>query len=317
AVIVFFVLSGFLISTILLNDKEKCSNGLLVVRNFLVRRMLRIFPAYFLLLFILMIIGYPFLEGELPYQFTFTSNYFFYNKTVVTHTSHTWSLAIEEQFYLVWPWLIIFISSFYQPFIFLGCTVISLFSSWYFGCADDYSCGLLMNFLTTTNLVAFAVGGMYANMIRSEKGRKNITMIVRFSFLAVTPLFLYWALTPLFSLEHRFEFLRVTAYSVLALCIIHVIMGIEKGAIKTRVIDNSFIGLTGRISYGIYLFHLPVQFYFTQYLIIWASQKGLSNSLYLWFFPFCLTVFGLAYLSYQLFERRVLKLKRHFSFTES
>lgn len=317
AVIVFFVLSGFLITTILLNDKEKCEDRLLVVRNFLVRRILRIFPAYILLLFILLAIGFPFLKGELPYQFTFTSNYFFFNKATPTHTVHTWSLAVEEQFYLVWPWLIIFSSSFFHPFIFFGCTVISLISSWYFGCPEDYSCGLFRNILTTTNLVAFAVGGMYANLIRNEKGRRKVAVIIRFCFLAVVPLFLYWALYPLFSLENRFEFLRVTAYSILAICIIHNIMGMKNGAFKSRVVENKFIGLTGRISYGIYLFHLPVQFYFTQYLIIWASQNGLPNSLYLWFLPYCLTVYGIAYLSYQLFEKKILNLKRHFSFAES
>jgi peptidoglycan/LPS O-acetylase OafA/YrhL len=264
-----------------------------------------------------MIIGFPFLPGELQYQFTFTSNYFFYNTAVPTHTAHTWSLAVEEQFYLLWPILIIFISSFYHPLIFFLCTVISLVSAWYFGCAEDYSCGLFRNILTSSNLVAFAVGAMYANLTKSKMSSQKISMIIRYSLLAVVPIFLYWALVPFMHFENRFEFLRITAYSLLSICIIHYLLGLEKGFLKTKLIDNRWVGLMGIISYGIYLYHLPIQFYFTRHLIPWASGYGLPHSLYFWFIPFCLTVFGSAYLSFKFVETRFLKLKARFSYTKS
>jgi peptidoglycan/LPS O-acetylase OafA/YrhL len=317
AVNLFFVLSGFLITTILLNDKERTSDRFLVVRNFLIRRTLRIFPIYFLLLIILVTIDFPFLPGELPYQFSFTSNYFFFGLATPTHTGHTWSLAVEEQFYLFWPWLIIFISRFYHSYVFFFCTLVSLISGWYFGCADDFSCGLSMNLLTTTNLVAFAIGGMYASLVQHQKGQENIGKIIFYSLIVTCPLFIYWLMTPLFSLEHRFEFLRVAVYSVLSISIIHYIMGIKNGPVKTRLIDHPWIGLTGRISYGIYLFHLPIQYYFTRHLIIWASEQGLPNSLFLWFIPFCITVFVTAYLSYVMIEKPILNYKERFNLRRS
>src|SRR5262245_22242535 len=105
-VTMFFVLSGFLITWLLLKEHEK--NGKISLKGFYRRRILRIFPAFYAywlgLVFLLLITGKSILWPHAIASFVYLTNY--YNAILGdpnTGFSHTWSLAIEEQFYLLWP----------------------------------------------------------------------------------------------------------------------------------------------------------------------------------------------------------------------
>jgi peptidoglycan/LPS O-acetylase OafA/YrhL len=99
---VFFVISGFLISSLLLDEERKL--GSISVRDFYIRRVLRIFPAYFFLLgvyYILQRTGYIAVpKGAWITALTYTK---YFNYHADFYTSHAWSLSIEEHFYLLWP----------------------------------------------------------------------------------------------------------------------------------------------------------------------------------------------------------------------
>ena len=106
----FFVLSGFLITRILLNTKEKKQ----YFKNFYVRRILRIFPLYYLFLILFYYI-FPFiLDTEIPkfsqqlYYFTYLQNFAITFKWDSVGPIHFWSLAVEEHFYIFWPFIIYF-----------------------------------------------------------------------------------------------------------------------------------------------------------------------------------------------------------------
>lgn len=108
----FFVISGFLITTLLLREKQR--TGDISIRKFIVRRALRIFPLYYAVLFLYTLLvlqtarhdpaGSAFLYN-LRFYATYTSNWFvsLSNERVIFYFA--WSLAVEEQFYLAWPWV--------------------------------------------------------------------------------------------------------------------------------------------------------------------------------------------------------------------
>jgi peptidoglycan/LPS O-acetylase OafA/YrhL len=122
-VYLFFAISGFLITTLLLRERDR--NGEISLRNFYIRRTLRIFPLYYavVLLYLALILlmdrhsagGRNYLHN-LPFFLTYTSNWFIEvgaPARIVFY--HGWSLATEEQFYLLWPWVVRYAKSWQAP----------------------------------------------------------------------------------------------------------------------------------------------------------------------------------------------------------
>jgi peptidoglycan/LPS O-acetylase OafA/YrhL len=131
---VFFVLSGFLITGILLRSRARLDTGQsaagVALRSFYIRRFLRIFPLYY---FALVIAWYGKVSGAregMLWHATYLSNVHFFLVNAVHHDAwaghvgHFWSLAVEEQFYLLWPWVILFARRRWLPGIALGMAVV-------------------------------------------------------------------------------------------------------------------------------------------------------------------------------------------------
>jgi peptidoglycan/LPS O-acetylase OafA/YrhL len=106
----FFVLSGFLITGILLQCREYRDQGLetsrSVLRSFYVRRFLRIFPIYYATVLAVTLVNIRPMRDAIGWNLTYTSNFYWAVHDYQGTGSHFWSLAVEEQFYLIWPWLI-------------------------------------------------------------------------------------------------------------------------------------------------------------------------------------------------------------------
>src|SRR4051794_35296056 len=112
-VFLFFVISGYLITGILLRGRQRIvagdgSRGQLL-RSFYIRRTLRIWPAFYAVLAIAWLCDLTGLRDTIWWHATFTSNILFYikNEWLPWPTAHLWSLSVEEQFYLLWPLLIL------------------------------------------------------------------------------------------------------------------------------------------------------------------------------------------------------------------
>ena len=119
----FFVLSGFLITRILLGLRD-APDRVPAVGRFYLRRALRLFPAFYVVLACVWAAGVPLAATTWPWHAAYLSNaYIAWQGVWQGHFSHFWSLAVEEQFYLVWPWLVVWTPGRYLPALF-GATVL-------------------------------------------------------------------------------------------------------------------------------------------------------------------------------------------------
>ena len=124
----FFVLSGFLITGILLKYRDALAEGtstaFTAIKQFFTRRVLRIFPVYFLVLFVCWFLGVEVARAHIGWFVSFLSNV----QRALTNNDqfplgHFWSLAVEEQFYLTWPFFIVLAP---KRYLFAG-TVVAVF----------------------------------------------------------------------------------------------------------------------------------------------------------------------------------------------
>jgi peptidoglycan/LPS O-acetylase OafA/YrhL len=127
----FFTISGFLITTLLL--RERAETGAISLRDFYIRRTLRIFPLYYAVLALYAVVVVRFERNtpagmeffhNLPAFLTYTSNLFVAQSGTRVIFYFAWSLATEEQFYLVWPWIVRLARAWYVPALVMGGLVV-------------------------------------------------------------------------------------------------------------------------------------------------------------------------------------------------
>lgn len=309
AVDLFFVISGFLITNILLKSKGSFLHS---YKNFVGRRTLRIFPIYYLMLIILFFVGYKPCNEYILYLATYTFNYAWVHYNIEMNAlSHFWSLAIEEQFYLFWP---IFIFAFKRnPKVLFTTTIIIIVVSFYqmttlhFTAINPYNfVGL---FPRIGSLCMGALGGMlfHHNKLNDD---------VFGSIIVEWTVFIVLIITMLTSYDLK--------YLVLALCSFYLILKSVHSPFNigfiNRFLSNRKVIYVGTISYGIYIYHLPIGFFITTYLIapwwygIDFKSLGFFSFIqgYLWVVllpAYAMLSIGVAALSSRFIEKPILKLK--------
>jgi peptidoglycan/LPS O-acetylase OafA/YrhL len=174
----FFVLSGFLITCILLqarsgkdlNKSNSTTSGIL--KAFYSRRFLRIFPLYYLVLLIVVILNLPGARVSFLWHFGYASNYYYFLLNAWNGpTSHFWTLAVEEQFYLFWPLVVLLVSRRYLLPTFVGFVLLGVayrlvgdiwFTNWLmwditlFGNFDSLCLGGILAYFHQTQSQAFS-----------------------------------------------------------------------------------------------------------------------------------------------------------------
>lgn len=318
---IFFVLSGFLITQILLYNRRQ-SNELYslktnIFKSFYVRRVLRIFPVYYLLLIIIFLLvkyvftsEYPFFKKEVPYDITYTTN-FFYNKVQQWSNinAHFWSLAVEEQFYLIWPVLMLYLPkkwllSAIFIFILIGIITKGL------GPANDF-----YTLLPFTCFDAFGLGGILAWVtIYQPTFLKPFYHIV--SLLALVSLILF--IVQLFYSQWLYIPGR-TLHAIMALWLVTFLWVNEakpSNMFKT-LFHQPVLLFLGKISYGLYLYHLPLAWdahYIKQYLLVHLPTCVQAHTMPSVFFINLLLLIFIAWLSWTFIEQPLLRLKKLFAY---
>jgi peptidoglycan/LPS O-acetylase OafA/YrhL len=243
----FFVLSSFLITSILLETKGNSH----YFRNFYARRSLRIFPLYFGVLTVFFLVVAIISEkntylDEQVYFWTYTSNFLFaYRGYFGDHMlAHFWSLAIEEQFYLVWPVIVFLLSKrslIIASFLLL---TISFLSRW------AYAGEFFASTFTLCRLDAIAVGSIIATLYKLE---------MKFSKIFIPFLALFVATTIFFSMQNNFYGFNINiqryGYSLLALFFGSLLITTIEVRAVSKFFSTGILTFFGRYAYGLYVFH--------------------------------------------------------------
>ena len=297
AVSLFFVLSGFLITGILLESKNKERYFL----NFYMRRTLRIFPLYFLFLaiyyFVLpVILNEPIIGRQWAYWLFLTD----FAQTFEWNAQgplHYWSLAVEEHFYLFWPLIIYFLP---KRGLVTAIMIILLLS---FVVRYSLTVHGYPNYLFTFGRMdELALGSLLA-VHKINRPDKRVIRRATIVLISVSVLIaIFWAL---FSGQANpiAQSLRYTLIAIFFACLMAMVLSSGNNPIS-RILQTRALRYTGEISYGLYVYHSSI------FLIVQRCFNLNNNLIY---FVISITLcYGVASLSYFLFERPFLRLKKRF-----
>lgn len=332
----FFVLSGFLITDILL--RMKSALGLKAyLYTFYTRRALRILPLYYFFITLILLIsmyligiGYkPFLLGKIydqvPYAYAFIFNFFVSLRDIVPSPllMHIWSLSIEEQFYLFWPLIIFLVPEKYTKQLFISGIIVGpafrlLFhvahaAGWFDFMAEPSA--LAMYTLPFSHIDAFAFGAYVSRFDIPKAVTKFIWTGLILSVAGYLSLYVstgtvgeWSALGYPVTLPNAYQF--IWAYSGLNYFFALFIYCVANKGLWVKALDNPILDYLGRISYGLYIYHLPVIWFATRL----RDVKGFESIT-----PFQISIVAflatllISTLSFYVFENPLIRLKDRFA----
>lgn len=301
----FFTLSGFLITYLLLKEKDKTNT--ISIKKFYVRRILRIWPLYYLYLIVSVIFiimnQYELSISTLLLYVFYAPNVPFILGSTLPFLGHYWSLGVEEQFYLFLPWIVKKIKKIKIWIISLIILLIGMKLVFHFVLKNE----LLYMIIHVTRFHCMLIGSIGA-IYFIEKNK--------LAFLLNTKLVqvICWICILLIVLN-KFHFASVIDNEIVSLITLGIIIG--QISVHNRIVnlENKFFNFFGIISYGMYVIH-PIIIFLLAKLDFW-------NTMEIWYKGYVVTLAVIlvttvvAYLSYYYFELYFLKLKHKFTIIKS
>lgn len=320
----FFVLSGFLITFLLIKEKE--ATGEIHLRNFYIRRILRIWPMFYLCIFIGFIIvpvlksfsGHASTEIARPLYYLLFANNFDYIQSWPSFPDALilivlWSVAVEEQFYLTWPIFLKFLPKKAYPILFTSVLLFTLvFRSFHLSSSDhDYA---VLHFHTFSVVGDMAIGGLMAYYCSYTSAfLKWISNLSRgFVFLIY-----FFAVAVILFRNYLFEFPVTALFERVIISLAFGLIILEQNYGKNSFFKFSnlkFISKLGLYTYGLYCLH----FFVISIINSGFAKFGLETSnIFSASVAAIISLIGVTVicrLSYQYFEKPFLKLKDRFAF---
>lgn len=324
-VILFFVLSGFLITYLLLEEENR--TGTIVIRNFYLRRILRIWPLYFLLvaLALLVLPNFPMfvlpdydradIYSNLPQKILlylfFLPNLVSPLYGIVPYASLTWSIGTEEQFYLTWPVILKSIKKYRLLLMFLIVAGYLLVARLLYSSRTDFLPFKyeFTAFWSTFNIDSMAIGGFFAMLLHAKSPLlKYFQNKYLFYFaLALTSILLYQGIHfPILMVNGlKFEYLYKEFYSLWFGILILNFASNQEIRIS---LETKSLHYLGKISYGLYMYH-PIAIVISLNLLLWSNQV---TSLWLYMLSLGITIL-IAGMSYRYYESFFLHFKSKYT----
>jgi peptidoglycan/LPS O-acetylase OafA/YrhL len=294
----FFGLSGFLITYLLCKEREKLK--IIDVKKIYMRRILRIWPLYYTYFFICIIsyfiFGTNFQTSSIFYYLFYGANIPFIIGGALPHLAHYWSLGVEEQFYMFWPWLRKFDNSkLFSISLILTIILLGLKIYLHIFIPDT----MLERTIHVTRFHCMLLGAMSA-ILYYEQHHLFIKIATTKAVQVVCWICLSFVALNRFHIASFLDNEIITG--ITCLIIIGQITG--KGIIS---LENNIFDFLGKISYGIYVIHPLLIFLFSKIL---KDITSLAIVNYLLVYTSILaTTIIIAHLSYQYFEKPFLRLK--------
>ena len=289
----FFVLSGFLITTILLRSRGEPLGEAL--RRFYLRRSLRIFPVFYLVLAVAALINIGPVRHTIGWHVTYLTNAYLFDRGAWHGSiSHLWSLAVEEQFYLVWPFLVLTIAERRLAPVIAVMVIASPLSRVAVG-------GPMNSVLPTSCLDSLGAGALLALPATRE-------LVIRIGKTVGLPLIAA-------ALALRYTGMNGVALEVVldlgvslgAAWLVGSAAAGFRGAIGS-VLQWKSVAYVGTISYGLYLFHGFMPYVLGRYVPGFIDMSWPVRALLL-----TVSTFAVASLSWRVFEAPILTLKDRFA----
>lgn len=312
-VTMFFTLSGFLITFLLLKELEK--TGTIDIKKFYIRRVLRIWPLYFLYLIIVVLFtGIENIKWPILFYFLMLPNFVNSFRSIINVSlgskmtsmmvGHYWSLGVEEQFYAFWPWIVrkskylLKILIFFPIAFVLLKLALNLFHA-------PYS---ILVFVNYTRFGCMLLGGLGAYMFfhHREKmvffNKKGVEIVIWLFFVVVA--------------LNKFHLTSVIDHEIISIFTLGIIFNQVNNPSKIFSLENKIFDFLGKISFGIYVYNPLVIFLLAYVINPLEIQNSLFKTMIIYVVVFSAVIL-ISHLSYKYFEKPFLKIKMKYTTIKS
>jgi peptidoglycan/LPS O-acetylase OafA/YrhL len=317
----FFVLSGFLITGILI--KTRVNTG--YFRNFYARRVLRIFPLYYLaitlFLFVIPLLFVDFNEQYYRYIRYSKAIYYFYLQNMLVNSTPSvpqilmaplWSLAVEEHYYLVWPVLVYLLRKQRLIHVCLALTAVAVLLRLYLINTVSSSEHEILYRWTVTRMDSLLIGSLLAIIVTMDRWRMFLAQWRTRLFVCAAAALL----AVIYCNERSLDGTVMTSvgFTVIALffaSLLSAVTGMEKTRWPVRLFDNGVLRSVGKYSYAMYIVHVVVNSLVSTHVVLRFVPSPSARLLLL--FPLTTIItYAIAWCSWHLFEKHFLSMKRYF-----
>ena len=310
---IFFAISGFFITRLLLRERAK--TGRISFRDFYMRRALRIFPVYYIAVLVCIVL-FKFSTADIVSLLSYTFNFYHPLHAVPNPLEHTWSLSVEEQFYFFWPLLILLVPRVWLNVVTGGIVPLLAVASGFVMALvlanhDPREAGDVVYMSLFTRMLSLSLGGWLALREFENRPLRGWRCLALFIGALVVLFFDRKARDlGIITSQPVYWTIALMAYAMVSVAFVATLV-FDNGFVKrvmTAILSIKLFRAVGQLSYALYVFHLPVLFYLG---INDAALNGAKAPILQVVLAFAIT-FALATLSYYLIESPMAKLKDSF-----